>query len=273
MPPTESPSKLRSSAVAAFSVFSLISLAGTGMGCSSTDTSAPVAPAGPTGFGITDISLLPAGAGSASTPEEAGACIELGRDPRKTITVRVEDPKHRGTIKNWTFAAPFACGDTVQCGYLLVTVDPGPHAVTIAAVAVSVDIPMAELQAPEGPHEIIVELWNANRTIARDGSGTPQRLRLTIQAKSSCGGAGTADGGLDGTAPPSKDSGAPDGARDGAGAPPPDAMAPDGQQPDASIGDASARSDGAVPPPPGDAAVHDAQGTPDSAPADASHRD
>jgi hypothetical protein len=191
-------------------------------GCTSSDTAAAVAPAGPPVLKIE--SLRPAGA-PATSPDDAATCVALGRDADKTITVVVAaDPDHQGTIKNWTLAPPFGCIGTPQCGYLLLTVDPGPSALTVASTSISIDVPMARLRVPSGDHTLVVELRNSDGTRAKDASEKPYEVTLGIRVAPRCSDA-LVDAGQDGSRPSPRDSGlgdaapvlAPDGAvRDGA---------------------------------------------------------
>ncbi|HEX7669909.1 MAG TPA: hypothetical protein VF395_10010, partial [Polyangiaceae bacterium] len=128
MPPSLNSPSSDSGSRGARSLSALGSLALSGLalsvfGCSTTDSTA-VGPAGPPVLGIQ--SLYPAG-GSETAPEDAKSCLSLGRDPNETLTVAlVSDPAlSPGTIENWSLEPPFACIGTPQCGYVMVTVDPG----------------------------------------------------------------------------------------------------------------------------------------------------
>jgi hypothetical protein len=209
------------------------------LGCSTTDAATAVAPAGPPVLGIQ--AVHPAG-GSETSPEDAKSCVALGVDANKTLTVvLVGDPAHKGpppalalgTIKNWTLEPPFACIGTPQCGYVLVTVDPGqPSGFTVASVAVSIDIPLVRLRDPTGDHTLVVELRNSDGTRAEDDKGKPYQVTLPIHVSPSCGET-PLDAGADGSRPTS-DGGLRDAAtlpaRDGSsvqdGAAPVDARSP-----------------------------------------------
>ena len=119
----------------------------------------------------------------------------------KTITVVVAaDPEHQGTIKNWTLAPPFGCIGTPQCGYLLLTVDPGPSALTVASTSISIDVPMAHLKNPSGVHTLVIELRNSDGTRAKDASEKPFQVTLNVRVADHCGDT-LADAGPDGSRP------------------------------------------------------------------------
>ena len=172
-----------------------------------------------------------------------GVCVDLGQDPEKTLTVVVaQDAAHAGQMLNWILEPPFSCIGTPQCGYLLVTVDPGAHALHVASASVSLDVPMARLESPEGNHTILVELRNSDGSLFNGPAGKGAPVTLNVRMAARCSDAAL-DAGADGTAPPlAVDSGGlPDAAHE-AGL---DAQAPEGSVSEASVSDASPAESGA----------------------------
>lgn len=154
-------------------------------------------------------SLDPAG----GPPESAcgkthPTCVELGRDPEKTISVDLGLPG----LGAWVFNVPDGCNGVQGCGFVVLTVDPGagPNkagALSTTAAGPSIAVPMARLADPTGTHTFRVALWNSDGSPADDTLGHQHVFEYTVDVRQSC----TATDG--GTIP---DAGVSDGGRDGA---------------------------------------------------------
>ncbi|MEB2314447.1 MAG: hypothetical protein OZ928_21600, partial [Polyangiaceae bacterium] len=149
--------------------------------CSDDDGSSSAAPPGPAALRID--ALEPSGGPRASRD---ASCVELGRDPRATIGVVLE-------LEHWTLRPPGACGSTLQCGAVRLTVDPESSSPLVVASATAfVDAPMNTLGTPLGRHTFHVAL------VGDDGAPFVDRktrqpvedeLVIEVTAPGGCGGA------------------------------------------------------------------------------------
>jgi hypothetical protein len=232
----------------------------------STDTTTAAAPSGPPSLEIA--ALISAGGARVDHPG-SGQCVELGRDPSETITVLLGRTDALRQLVNWQFQPPFGCVGTPQCGFALVSLDPGAAgpALQIAGVGISIPIPMKDVAQAEGQHVLRVELRDSDGTMPANTRG--RIVEITIDVERTCG--------RDGGRPPLGDASRADAhvpAVDASQAPPVDASSPDGslldsgtprvRLPDASLRDAGPGS-------PADATT-DSAASPDAAPRDAGAR-
>jgi hypothetical protein len=222
------------------------------LGACSTDTLVTAAPTVPPSLEIA--ALIAAGGARVDHPAD-GQCVELGRDASGTVTVLLGKSNSLQQLVNWQFRPPFGCVGTPQCGFALLTVDPGgPVApLQIAAAGISIPVPMRQLSQPEGQHVLRVELWDSDGTMPKDATG--RVAQITIDVRQSCG--------HDGGAVPVGDASGPDARapRDASQGPPADAARSGGGPRDSGQGPAIPR-DASM-----DASPPDGSRAPDAAPA------
>lgn len=181
--------------------------------CSEDSTTKVAEPDGPPVLSIS--ALLPTG-GAKYTPGSS-QCLELGKDPERTVTV-VLSP-----VTNWTFESPENCLSTPQCGSVRVTVEPlggavdaGPGPFVRGATGRTIAVPMDALGATSATQfRFTVDLIldpDGVPFVGNDGGATTH-VDVTLCAPLADGGTDGADGAV----PPDgavSDAGTPDGTTD-----------------------------------------------------------
>jgi hypothetical protein len=214
--------------------------------CSNDDSTAAAALTGPP---VLTIDQLASPGGPVVTSPQAGACVQLGKDPNKTLVITVGQTNSVGQLINWTMAPPFGCVGAPQCGYLRATVtDAAGTPIAVDAVGTVITVPLAALADAPGTITIRVELLDDQGKLATNSQGSPfAAATLDVQLQALCG------------APP------PDGGHPPEAGPTDAAIRPDAplSVPDAAPSDAS--TDASKPPNP-DSALPDSGVLPDSPP-------
>lgn len=183
--------------------------------CSESSVASAKAPGSPPSFSIA--ALVPAG-GTRWTPGSA-ACLARGQDPDGTVVVVLKMNDDDQGNPTWTFAPPFACGQTPQCGFVVVTAValdtagneiPG-SAAEVPAVGTAISVPLGNVSRQSGSNRLRMDvaLWNGTsvRPFTIGDAGASVRTEVTLCAPATDAGADAGLDVVDGAMPPD---GAPD---------------------------------------------------------------
>ena len=153
-------------------------------GCSSDDTTvaAPVTP--PT---VALSSITSAG----GRTEGNGSCLEVGRDPAKTVVVNAS------LSEGFSLRPPGTCGGLQLCGRLRFRLDPSgdSEALKVEAAQSAVQVPLENVTL--GSHVFQLELLNDAGQITLDPTKSPNVVSVTLDVKDPGGCGGAVDAGSD----------------------------------------------------------------------------
>jgi hypothetical protein len=108
------------------------------------------------------------------------ACVPFGPDPAHSLSLSI-DAFAGKTHGIWQFQVPNGCIGVPDCGFGIVTIDPGTSSQeTVATAGPSVLLPMTKFSGRSGAHTIVLELRNSDGSVAFSSRGQRYVASLSI---------------------------------------------------------------------------------------------